>query len=88
MTIYYKSSIIIMQGTLAQILENAKEDEFMATSSIFARVKITDPRGADKFAKALEASEREASKRPSQLSARRVSDPEEIRRLMIKRTDK
>ena len=58
----------------------------MATSSIFAQIKITDPEKAEAFVRALEESEKEQAKRkPTTSSITILRDLDEIRKLMAKR---
>ncbi len=57
----------------------------MATSSIFAKVRIDDPKKAEAFIDALEASENRP-KRKSSVSVRPpMTDISEIRKFMTKR---
>lgn len=59
----------------------------MATSSIFANVKITDPKKAEAFINALDASANETKKaRTTEPSL--VTNLDELRRMMAKRTQK
>ncbi len=59
----------------------------MATSSIFTNVKITDPKKAEAFINALDASANEPKKAKTvELSL--VTDLNELRRMMAKRTQK
>lgn len=58
----------------------------MATSSIFAQVKITEPEQVEKFVAALEESERAQAKKKRTAPAIPVMrDVSEIRKLMAKR---
>ena len=57
----------------------------MATSSIFAHVKITDPEKVEMFLDALEASEQAQINKPSATSIPVLKDLEEIRKLVAKR---
>ncbi|MCD7813190.1 MAG: hypothetical protein LUH20_03910 [Lachnospiraceae bacterium] len=57
----------------------------MATSSIFANVKITDPKKAEIFIEALDASARESKREPSAPDIPILSEAEDIRKLMAKR---
>ncbi len=57
----------------------------MATSSIFANVKITDPKKAEVFVDILEASANEPKRRPSTPDIPIVTNPDTIRELMAKR---
>lgn len=57
----------------------------MATSSIFANIKITNPKQAELFANAMEASANEPERVPSMPVKPPLTDPEAIRRLMAKR---
>ena len=57
----------------------------MATSSIFAHVKITDPKKAEMFVEALEASEKAQINKPTAPSIPVMKDLDEIRKLVAKR---
>lgn len=57
----------------------------MATSSIFANVKIMDPKKVEKFVDALEASEKAQINKPAAPSIPVLRDLDEIRRLVKKR---
>jgi hypothetical protein len=57
----------------------------MATSSIFANVKITDPKKAEIFINALDASANEPKRKPSAPEIPVLSDVDAIRKLMEKR---
>ena len=57
----------------------------MATSSIFANVKITDPKKAEAFINALDASANEPKKKAAAPAHTFVTDANEIRRMMAKR---
>ena len=59
----------------------------MATSSIFAQFKITDPQKAEAFVAALEASERESKikREPSAPIIPTITDLDAIRKLVAKR---
>lgn len=57
----------------------------MATSSIFAKVKIDDPKKVEAFIDALEASENKPRRRASLLVKPPVTDINEIKRFMKKR---
>ena len=59
----------------------------MATSSIFAQVKITDPKKAEAFVAALEASERESKFQPKSSAPiiPTITDLDTIRKLVAKR---
>lgn len=57
----------------------------MATSSIFANVKITDPKKAEMFVEALEASEKALANKPSASPIPTLTDLDAIRKLMAKR---
>ena len=59
----------------------------MATSSIFANVKITDPEKAEAFINALDAAANapRISRKPSNM--RYVTDHDEIRRMFEKRKE-
>lgn len=54
----------------------------MATSSIFANVRITNPRQAEAFAEALDASAMEPERTPSAPVIPLVTNIEEIRKFM------
>lgn len=56
----------------------------MATSSIFAKVRINDPKKAEAFIDALEASENKPKRKPSTPVKPPLTDYEAIRRLMSK----
>lgn len=57
----------------------------MATSSIFANVKITDPKKAEAFINALDASANELPKGQKALRRSLVTDPSTIRKMMAKK---
>ena len=57
----------------------------MATSSIFANIKITDPKKAETFINALEASANESPRKPSAPIIPTVTDLTAIRKLMAKK---
>lgn len=57
----------------------------MATSSIFANVKITDPKKAEAFINALDASANDPRKKAAAPAHAFVTDANEIRRMMAKR---
>lgn len=57
----------------------------MATSSIFANVKITDPKKAEAFINALDASANDPKKKAAAPTHAFVTDVNEIRRMMAKR---
>lgn len=56
----------------------------MATSSIFAKVRIDDPKQAEAFIDALAASENKPKRRPSAPVKPPLTDYDAIRRLMAK----
>ena len=56
----------------------------MATSSIFAKVKINDPKKAEAFIDALEASEKKPKRKSSIPVKPPLTDYDAIRRLMEK----
>lgn len=56
----------------------------MATSSIFAKVRISDPKKAEAFIDALEASENKPKRKPSIPVKPPLTDYDAIRRLMAK----
>lgn len=57
----------------------------MATSSIFANVRITDPKKAEAFVNALEASANDPKVKPSAPIIPTLTDVNAIRKLMAKR---
>jgi len=57
----------------------------MPTSSIFARVKISDPQKAEAFVQALEASANDPKRKPTAPVIPTVTDLEEIRKIVAKR---
>lgn len=59
----------------------------MATSSIFAQVRITDPQKAERFVEALESSQR-TKKEPSAPSIPVTTDKKAIREWMARRDSK
>lgn len=60
----------------------------MATSSIFTNVKITDPKKAEAFINALDASANEPRKAKTVAEPSLVTDLNELRRMMAKRAQK
>ena len=61
----------------------------MATSSIFAKVRIDDPKQVEAFIDALAASENKPKRKPSAPVKPLLTDYDAIRRLMAKgETDK
>lgn len=56
----------------------------MATSSIFAKVRISDPKKAEAFIDALEASENKPKRKSSILVKPPLTDYDAIRQLMAK----
>lgn len=60
----------------------------MATSSIFAQVKITDPKKAEAFVNALEASANDPKRKPTAPVIPTVTDLDEIRKIVAKRSIK
>lgn len=60
----------------------------MATSSIFANVRITDPQKVEAFAEALDQSAREPRRTPSAPVIPLVTNIEEIRKFMTVRPGK
>ena len=56
----------------------------MATSSIFAKVRIDNPKQAEAFIDALEASENKPKRKPSVPVKPPLTDYDAIRRLMMK----
>ena len=57
----------------------------MATSSIFANIKINDPEKAEAFVSALEASANDPKVKPSAPIIPTITDLDLIRKLMAKR---
>lgn len=57
----------------------------MATSSIFAKVKIDNPKKAEAFIDALEASANKPKRKPSVAVKPLVTDIDEIKKFMTKR---
>ena len=57
----------------------------MATSSIFAKVEIKDPKTAERFIEALEESEKEQADAPSVQAYPMLRDLDKIRKLVAKR---
>lgn len=60
----------------------------MATSSIFAKVRIDNPKSVESFIDALEASESKPGRKPSMLVKPPVTDIDEIKKFMAKRFPK
>ena len=60
----------------------------MATSSIFANVKITDPRKAEAFINALDAAVNAPKKEAKVSTNSLVTDTEKIKMMMAKRKKK
>lgn len=60
----------------------------MATSSIFTNIVIKDPKEAEKFIDALEASSRDSEWKPSTTTKPPLTDVNAIRKLMAKRVVK
>lgn len=60
----------------------------MATSSIFANVKITDPRKAEAFINALDAAANAPKKEAKVSTNSLVTDTEKIKMMMAKRKKK
>lgn len=60
----------------------------MATSSIFANVKITDPRKAEAFINALDAAANAPRKEAKMPTNTLVTDAEKIKMMMAKRIKK
>lgn len=56
----------------------------MATSSIFAKVRIDDPKKAEAFIEALEASENKPKRKPAMPVKPPLTDYDAIRKLMAK----
>lgn len=57
----------------------------MATSSLFANIKITNPKQAEPFVNALEESANDTKRQPSKTVIRTLTDKTEIKKLMSKR---
>ena len=57
----------------------------MATSSIFANIKITNPKQAELFVNAMEATANDTERVPSMPVKPPLTDAEEIRKLMTNR---
>ncbi len=57
----------------------------MATSTIFAHVKISDPKNAKVLIEALESSEKEPVRRHTEPAFRVLRDTKDIQKLMSKR---
>lgn len=57
----------------------------MATSTIFANIKIKDAETAERFVAALEESEKEKDRKSSAQAYHRLTDLDEIRKLVAKR---
>ena len=60
----------------------------MATSSIFANIRITDPQKAEAFAEALDESARDPERVPSASVIPLVTNIDDIRKFMAVRTGK
>ena len=60
----------------------------MATSSIFANVRITDPKKAEMFVEALDASSRDSKRDSKTPSIPQLRDLNAIREMMSKRVQK
>lgn len=60
----------------------------MATSSIFANVRITDPKKAEMFVEALDASSRDLKRDSMTPSIPQLKDLNEIREMMSMRVQK
>ena len=57
----------------------------MATSSIFANVKITDPKKAEAFINALDAAANSPKANAKEATHSLVTDPEKLKMMMDKR---
>lgn len=57
----------------------------MATSSIFAKIQISDPEKVEAFIDALEKAENRPRKKPSKSVQSLIKDIDEIRKIMSKR---
>lgn len=60
----------------------------MPISSIFAQVKITDPKKAEAFVNALEASANDPKRKPTAPIIPTVTNLDEIRKIVAKRNQK
>lgn len=60
----------------------------MPASSIFAQVKITDPKKAEAFVNALEASANDPKRKPTAPIIPTVTNLDEIRKIVAKRNQK
>lgn len=60
----------------------------MATSSIFANIRITDPKKAEAFVEALDESARDPERVPSASVIPLVTNIDDIRKFMTVRTGK
>lgn len=60
----------------------------MATSTIFANIKIKDAETAERFVAALEESEKEKDRKSSAQAYPILTDLDEIRKLVAKRAKK
>lgn len=70
---------------LIERANNIEEVLLMATSSIFANIKITDTINAERFIDAIEASANELKRVPSRQVNPPLTDSDAIRELMAKR---
>lgn len=64
-----------------KIFEHQAERDTMATSSIFHNIVISDPKKAEAFVDAIEASIADPRQKPDGTLAQVAADKEEIRRL-------
>ena len=60
----------------------------MATSSIFANVKITDPKKAEAFINAMDAAANSPKKNTQTTTSFLVDDPKKIKEMLAKRKSK
>ena len=60
----------------------------MATSSLIDNIRINNPAALEKYAEAMENAEKEPIALVSQLSARRITDPEEMKMIMLRGIEK
>ena len=60
----------------------------MATSSIFANVKITDPKKAEAFINAMDAAANLPKKNTQTTTSFLVDDPKKIKEMLAKRKSK
>ncbi len=86
---YNKDEQVAMLAALQREVPLTQEGGgIMATSSIFTNIVISDPKKAEKFIDALEASSRDPEWKPTTPVKPPLTDIEAIRRLMAKRVQK